>query len=139
MPAQEFFGAAPWVIVTAVVTWIGQAFVYRRQLRKDDVDLTVKMEAHRDELTFELLSSARNEVIAARNEMEGLREEVRTLRSLEQHFYHFQQSLDHLEAILHAKTSDERAVAERNAHAFLRRMKLVQRSGLTLSTAPKEP
>lgn len=137
MPAQEFFGVAPWVVVTAAATWIGQALIYRKQWRKEQNDHVVQIEAHRDELTFELLTSARNEVSAARKEMEGLREEVRSLRSLEQHFYHFQQSLEHLEAILHAKTNEERAVAERNAHAFLNRMKRLQEAKSL--NAPQEP
>jgi hypothetical protein len=38
-----------------------------------------------------------------------LRDEVKKLRAMENHFYHFQQSLDHLEALLTASTVEERA------------------------------
>jgi hypothetical protein len=47
-------------------------------------------------LAIELLSSARAEVVTARSEMQALRDEINSLRAMEQHFYHFQQALEHL-------------------------------------------
>lgn len=119
----EFIGVAPWVVITALVTWIGQAFLYRKDMRKMELDHTATVDQHRDELALELLSSARNEVVQARSEMEGLREEIKSLRAMEQHFYHFQQAIEHLSAVLFATDAADRANAERNAKAFLSRMK----------------
>lgn len=126
MVEQTILGVAPWVIITAVVTWIGNTFLYRREQRRYDLANLASLDASRNELAVELLSNARNEVMQARSEMEGLREEIRSLRALEQHFYHFQQALDHLSAVLFAASETERANAERNAKAFLARMKRMQ-------------
>jgi hypothetical protein len=124
---QHFFGGiAPWVIVTALVTWIGQAFIYRKDWRKMELEHAAKVDASRDSLAVELLSSARAEVVTARAEMETLRDEMKALRAMEQHFYHFQQALDHLAAVLFAKDEPEKAAAERNARAFLARMQRLQ-------------
>ena len=130
---NEFFGVAPWVLITALATWIGQAFIYRKDMRKMDLDHTEKVDAHRDELALELLSSARNEVVQARSEMEGLREEIKSLRAMEQHFYHFQQAIEHLSAVLFATDEHDRANAERNAKAFLARMKRLQEAKGTIA------
>lgn len=123
---QNFLGVAPWVLITGAVTWLGQAFLYRKDLKKIDLDHTATIGAQRDELAIELLANARSEVIAARSEMQGLREEVSSLRGLERHFYHFQQALDHLSAVLFAETEPEKQAAERNAKAFLTRMKVLK-------------
>lgn len=126
-------GVAPWVVVTAVVTWIGQAFIYKKEWRKDSLDHKASLEVSRDDLAIELLSSARAEVVTARAEMEGLRDEMKALRAMEQHFYHFQQALDHLSCVLFAKTTDERETAERNARAFLVRMQRLQEAKGTIA------
>lgn len=134
MDFNNFFnGVAPWVIVTAVVTWIGQAFLYRKDWRKMELDHAAKVDMSRDGLAVELLSSARAEVVTARAEMEGLRDEMKALRAMEQHFYHFQQALDHLSAILFAKSEDDRGTAERNARAFLTRMTRLQEAKGTIA------
>lgn len=130
---NEFLGVAPWVLITALVTWIGQAFIYRKDMRKMELDHTEKVDVHRDELALELLSSARNEVVQARSEMEGLREEIKSLRAMEQHFYHFQQAIEHLSAVLFAHDEHDRANAERNAKAFLARMKRLQEAKGTIA------
>lgn len=119
----EIVGVAPWVVISSGMTWIGQAWLYRerRQTAKDDQHS--KLEIHRDELTFELLTSARAEMSAARVEVEDLRDEVRKLRAMEQHFYHFQQAMDHLEALLFPEDAAAREIAERNARAFINRMR----------------
>lgn len=130
---NEFLGVAPWVLITALVTWIGQAFIYRKDMRKMELDHTEKVDVHRDELALELLSSARNEVVQARSEMDGLREEIKSLRAMETHFYHFQQAIDNLSAVLFAVDEHDRANAERNAKAFLARMKRLQEAKGTIA------
>lgn len=130
---SDFLDVAPWAIVTAIVTWIGQAFIYRKDWRKMELDHKANVEASRDDLAIELLSSARAEVVSARSEMEALRDEMKALRSMEQHFYHFQQAIDHLSAVLFAKDESEKATAERNARAFLARMTRLQEAKGTIA------
>lgn len=123
MFSAEFLGVAPWAILSAAVTWGTAAWTYRDKVKKEKVEQGDRLEVHRDGLTFELLQNARQEMANARVEVEDLRDEVRKLRAMEQHFYHFQQSLDHLEALLFAETTEAQAAAERNARAFLARMR----------------
>jgi ABC-type Zn uptake system ZnuABC Zn-binding protein ZnuA len=52
---------------------------------------------------------------------------------MENHFYHFQQSLDHLEALLFSATPEEKANAERNARAFLQRMRRLNEAKGTIA------
>lgn len=132
-----FGGVTPWVVITAVVTWIGQAFLYKKDWKQMQLDYAAKVESSRDDLAVELLSSARSEIITARAEMETLREEMKTLRSMEQHFYHFQQALEHLSAVLFARDPHEREVAERNARAFLTRMETLQAAKGTMAAQLK--
>ena len=120
-------------MLTATVTWIGQAFLYRKDWVKMELDHKEKVEVSRDDLAIELLSSARAEVVTARAEMESLRDEMKALRSMEQHFYHFQQALDHLAAVLFAKDDLEKSTAERNARAFLSRMARLQQAKGTIA------
>jgi hypothetical protein len=120
---SEVLGVAPWVIVAAIISWFASMFTNRAKAKKDAVNHADRLEVHRDELTFELIKSARQEMSAARVEVDDLREEVKKLRAMENHFYHFQQSLEHLEALLMADTPETRTLAERNARAFLNRMK----------------
>lgn len=130
---SDFLDVAPWAIITAIVTWIGQAFIYRKDWHKMELDHKANIETSRDDLAIELLSSARAEVATARAEMESLRDEMKALRSMEQHFYHFQQALDHLAAVLFAKDEHEKATAERNARAFLTRMTRLQEAKGTIA------
>jgi predicted nucleic acid-binding Zn-ribbon protein len=130
---SDFLDVAPWAIVTAIVTWIGQAFIYRKDWRKMELDHKANIESSRDDLAIELLSSARAEVVSARSEMETLRDEMKALRSMERHFYHFQQALEHLSAVLFAKDEAEKATAERNARAFLTRMTRLQEAKGTIA------
>lgn len=123
MIPSEFLGVAPWVVLSASVSWGAAAWAYREKAKKEKVEQGDRLEVHRDSLTFELLQNARQEMANARVEVDDLRDEVRKLRAMEQHFYHFQQSLDHLEALLFAETIEARATAERNARAFLVRMR----------------
>lgn len=130
---SDFLDVAPWAIITAIVTWIGQAFIYRKDWRKMELDHKANIETSRDDLAIELLSSARAEVVSARSEMESLRDEMKALRSMEQHFYHFQQAIDHLSAVLFAKDEHDKATAERNARAFLVRMNRLQEAKGTIA------
>jgi hypothetical protein len=123
---SEVLGVAPWVILTAITAWVGSAFAHRAKTRKEAIDQSDRLEVHRDELTLQIIRTGREEIAAARIEVEDLRDEVKKLRAMETHFYHFQQSLDHLEALLSATTVAEREIAERNARAFLVRMRRLQ-------------
>lgn len=125
MPS-EVLGVAPWVIIAAVASWFASMYANRAKAKKDAVDHADRLEVHRDELTLAIIRTGREEISAARIEVEDLRDEVKKLRAMETHFYHFQQSLDHLEALLTATTPEERDAAERNARAFLNRMRRLQ-------------
>ena len=46
---NDFLGVAPWVLITALVTWIGQAFIYRKDMRKMELDHTASVDQHRDD------------------------------------------------------------------------------------------
>lgn len=130
---SDILGVAPWVIIAAVVSWFSSAYANRTKARKDAVDHADRLEVHRDELTLQIIRTGREEIAAARIEVEDLRDEVKKLRAMETHFYHFQQSLDHLEALLTASTPEEREIAERNARGFLNRMRRLQTAKGTLA------
>lgn len=132
MPS-EVLGVAPWVIIAAVVTWFVAIITYRAKVKKEVTDHADRLEVHRDELTLQIIRTGREEIAAARIEVEDLRDEVKKLRAMETHFYHFQQSLDHLEALLTAATPEEREIAERNARGFLNRMRRLQTAKGTLA------
>ena len=68
----------------------------RGERHRTDRDADVKLEAHRDKLTFDLLDAARVEVAAARDEAASLRPMVARLA-------HFEEALDHIHALLHAR------------------------------------
>lgn len=123
MDLQQILGVAPFAAASALLTWGAQAYAYRGKKTKERHDQDDRLEIHHDNLTFLLLEASRTEVAGARLEMDELRRETKQLRSLELHFFHFQQSLDHLDAVLHAKNPADRKTAERNAKAFLNRMR----------------
>lgn len=125
MPS-EVLGVAPWVIIAAVGTWFVAIITYRAKVKKEVIAHADRLEVHRDELTLQIIRTGREEIARARIEVEDLRDEVKKLRAMETHFYHFQQSLDHLEALLTAATPEEREIAERNARGFLNRMRRLQ-------------
>ena len=131
--SPDILGVAPFVAATTVMTWAATAWHHRAKQKREERDRGDRLEIHRDELTFELLQNARNEMSAARVEVDDLRDEVRKLRAMERHFYHFQQSLDHLEALLFADTTEARSTAERNARAFLTRMRRLNEAKGTLA------
>jgi hypothetical protein len=93
-----------------LLTWAGQWLIELFKSRD-------KVEEHRDGLTFELLD-------AARSELKGMRDEVSKLRPMEAHLYHLQQALEHIDALLAAAVDQGGLIiAERNARAFLKRMR----------------
>lgn len=109
-------------VATAIGTWLFRGLTHRREIQKIKFQHAASVDMSRDDLAIELLSSARAEVVTARGEMTALRDEINSLRAMEQHFYHFQQALEHLSAVLFARNPKERVTAERNARAFLTRM-----------------
>jgi polyhydroxyalkanoate synthesis regulator phasin len=129
----EFLGVAPWVIIATVVTWAVTAIAHREKKKINATEHAERLEVHRDGLALTLIQNARNEMSAARVEVEDLRDEVRKLRAMETHFYHFQQSLDHLEALLFPETVEDGKHAERNARAFLTRMRRLNEAKGTLA------
>lgn len=137
MPS-EVLGVAPFVILTAIIAWITSYFAHREKKHVQIGEQAGRMEIHRDDLTLQIIRSGREELTLARVEMDDLREEIRKLRGMESHFYHFQQSLDHLEALLTADTDEARIAAERNARAFLQRMRrLAEAKGTMLNEAQR--
>lgn len=88
----------------------------RGDIHRANRDVDAKLEEHRDSLTFDLLT-------AAREEMASLRTEATSLRPLMIHAAHLEEALDHLHALLHSESDLERAAAEKRAKAFLRRMR----------------
>lgn len=109
-------------VVTALAGWFGNAYMERQRLRSDErkghIATDAILEQHRDGLTFQLLD-------AARAELAGMRQEVEKLRPMESHLYHLQQALEHIEALL-SVDPDVKAIAERNARAFLNRMRRME-------------
>lgn len=136
----EILGVAPWVIIAATVSWFASMYANREKAREKAEKAEEKanqqadrLEVHRDDMILQIIKTGREEIAAARLEVEDLRDEVKKLRAMENHFYHFQQSLDHLEALLTAHTPEEREQAERNARAFLNRMRRLQEAKGTIT------
>jgi peroxiredoxin len=127
---MDIFNITPWVLATGLAGWIGKGLIFGKEFRKDGLDYEAVVEKTRNDLTIQLLSSARSEAVAARAEIEGLHSQVTSLRALEQHFFHFQQALDHLDAIVNASDAVTREAAERAGRAFVNRMRrLVEAKG----------
>lgn len=122
----DFLSVVPFAVVSSAVTWATQAWAYRDKRKAAHADQSDKLEIHRDQFTLELLQNARTEITLVRTEINSLREEQGTLRKLEQHVYHFQESLEHLELLLLAETTEALTQAKRNATAFLKRMRRLQ-------------
>jgi len=133
MEGQTILGVAPWVIITALVTWLANTWLHREQRFQEKVDSHAQVEISRDDLTLQILQAARHEVSAAKLDIDDMRDEIRKLRMMEQHFYHFQQSLEHLEALLSAENPKELQTAKRNARAFLTRMRALNQAKDTIA------
>jgi hypothetical protein len=94
-------------------------YVDRRRLQIDSQSADLKIEEHRDGLTFDLLNAARAEVAA-------LRTEVERLRPLDKHLQDFETALEHIEALMSPMNPSERRATERSARAFLTRIRRLQ-------------
>lgn len=117
---------APWAVACVTGAWA--VYLHFHGVRKDERQEAAAVEIHRDDLVIKLLAAAREEVAEGRAEVEEVRQENKALRAIEQHFYHFEQALEHLEAILSSEDEGARANAERNAKAFLTRMRRLQQA-----------
>lgn len=105
-------GGGTTIIAQAVGGW----WKSRADRKTAELSNDLKLEEHRDSLTFELLE-------AARAELTEMRVEVQRLRPMEAHLIHFEQALEHIERLLGADNEQARMMAERNARAFLNRMR----------------
>lgn len=135
MDPHNFLGVAPWVVATFAATMAWQMYVHRDARKERREAKAVEVEQHREDLTLQLIKTATDEAAIVRREIDEVRQENKSLRqentsllALEEHFYHFEQALNHLEAVLTAADPDARAVAERNANAFLSRMRRIQKA-----------
>lgn len=126
-------GVAPWIVITAVVTWGGTIWGLREKRKLKAQEQDDRLEIHRDDLLLEMLRTAREEVSAAYDRTKSLSAEIANLRSFEQSYYHFLQSLDHIEAVLTADTAEIRKTAERSAQAFLKRMRRLNEAKGTIA------
>lgn len=117
---MDIQGTIPVVIVTSILTLLGNALVgwfkQRAELRKIDGDVGIRIEEHRDNLTFQLLKAAKDEVAAARAE-------VALFRPLARHLAHFEEALNLIERLVLAVEEKELEFARKAASAFLQRMK----------------
>lgn len=123
---EHILSAAPWIVACATGAWA--VYLHLHAVKKDERKDTAAVEIHRDDLVIKLLAAAREEVAEGRAEVEEVRQENKALRAIEQHFYHFEQAMDHLEAVIYSEDADARAVAEKNAKAFLTRMRRLQQA-----------
>lgn len=97
----------------------------RAKERAEDRAADLKLEEHRDGLTFQLLE-------AARAELTVLRTEIQRLRPTENHLQLFETALEHIEALLNAD-AESRIGIERSARAFLKRMRRMQEARGTIT------
>ena len=127
MSLDQLVTAAPWLVACATGAWA--VYLHLHATKKDERKDAAAVEIHRDDLVIKLLAAAREEVAEGRAEVEEVRQKNKALRAIEQHFYHFEQALEHLEAVLSSSDDpDARAVAEKNATAFLLRMRRLQQA-----------
>jgi hypothetical protein len=105
-------------------TWLGNGLLtwFRDRDGRHATDLghEVKLEEHRDKLTFDLLSAARVEVASARDEVAALRPTVARLAMREAHL---DEALDQIDGLLNSDTAEEMKAARRRARAFVNRMR----------------
>lgn len=129
MTGTRIVDIVPWAVVSAVGGWIiaviTQWMRSRDRRHISDSSTGLKLEEHRDALTFQLLE-------AARVELAELKAEVQRLRPMEAHLIHFDEALRHMEALLIASTDAEKRRAELYARAFLNRMRRYQEATGTL-------
>lgn len=109
--------------VGAVFGWLGNVFVQLIRTGGETdgkkMETKAKLEEHWTDTTLELVDALRSELSDARKELGELRPLITRLA-------HFEESLDHLHALLAAHRSGnevEIKAAERRASAFLARMR----------------
>ncbi len=126
---MELVDLIPIVAISGVGGWFGNAVLQWMRSRDtrhaNTLSNEAKLEEHRDALTFDLLR-------AARTELAELRNEVNRLKPLEAHLIHFDEALQHMEALLLADDDKALKTAKRNAKAFLNRIQRLQEATGTL-------
>lgn len=99
--------------------WIGTVLVQWLKGRSDRTAAQITAELGRegqlDDLTKELIASAKADI-------KDLREELSILRPLQTHLLHFEEAIFHLEAIVLASDPNALIDAKRSASAFLKRI-----------------
>lgn len=90
-------------------------FKSRAALRKVDGDVGIRIEEHRDNLTFQLLRAAKDEVAAARAE-------VAMFRPLAKHLAHFEEAITLIERLVSSVDERDLETARAAALKFLGRM-----------------
>lgn len=121
-------------------TWVGNGLVQwfraREDREKDERSSDIRLEEHRDKLTFDLLSAARVEVSAARDEVSSLRPAVARLALREAHL---DEALDHIDGLLNSDTAEELKAARRRARAFVNRLRrLTDATGTMMNEVQRE-
>lgn len=120
---MDILGTGVFAVVSSLVTWAGTAYAYRDRKKEKAQEQDAGLQIHKDNMLFELLQIARQEIQVARIELREARDEIKVLRPLEQDFYHVEQALDLFDALLSAETAAERKMAERNARGFVSRIR----------------
>lgn len=111
--------AAPVAGAAMVLTLLGRAAVQWIRSRAGNREVDADLQKHWTEVTLQLVDELREELGSAKAELAALRPILTTLG-------HFEESLDHLHALLAALrtgTTEELSAAVRRAEAFLRRMR----------------
>lgn len=96
--------------------WGVAFFKSRSDDRRTDRNADMRVEEHRDSMTIRLLEHTQDY-------LSKMKQELDELRPLQARIAHLEEALDHVHALLHAETPEERTAAERRAKAFLRRMR----------------
>lgn len=119
---MDILGTSLFAAGSAVIAWGGAMWRYRDRKIERKEDQADRLKIHSDDLLFKLLTLAREEIASARLEVGEAKAEVRALRPLEQDFFHVQQALDHIDALLYGP-AETRKSAERSATAFVKRIR----------------
>lgn len=117
--------------VGGVGIWVGkvlpQYLAGRSATKQTEIKVKGEVDQHHDSLTLELLRHAREDLRIAREDIIALKENVNRLQGLEAHMFHLEQAFEHIDALINA-TDENRSTLERNARAFLKRMRDLQAS-----------
>ncbi len=109
----------PVALLAAGATQLGNVLAgwlkQRAAIRKVDGDVGIRIEEHRDNLTFQLLKAAKDEVAAARAE-------VAMFRPLARHLAHFEEAIILIERLVASVEEKELVAARDAALKFLGRM-----------------